>query len=166
MSNHYWLCETDRRHPIVSWCNARAILCRKLWNVLDACWCSVLTVSHLSGSHMDHLLIPALNLHTGSTFRQFGLLLRASSRSKNRNHMAEGVRQPGECWQPPLKASGFYETGNTKATFTIKRPRAKGVSSLASMRREKIPRKTSAFAIMYSDCWLQAYVMAARPHFP
>lgn len=66
--------DADRsRHTIASWCNARAILCRKLWSIADVSWCSVLTVIHLSGSQAAYLLIPALNLHTGSTFRQFGL---------------------------------------------------------------------------------------------
>ena len=82
--------------------------------------------------------------------------------------MAEGVLQAWGMLAATFKksASGFYETGNTKATVTIKRPRTKGGLLISQREEENIPRKTSAFAIMCSDCWLRAGVMAAKPHFP
>lgn len=36
--------------------------------------------------------------------------------AKNKKHMAYGVWQPGDCWQPPVNV-GFYETGTTKSSI-------------------------------------------------
>lgn len=57
--------------------------------------------------------------------------------------MAEGERQPGECWQPPLKVRqwGFMKLETQKRRLPLKRPCTKGVSSLASMRRKRSQEK-------------------------
>lgn len=143
MTNHYWLYETDSRTPIVSWCNTRAIPCRKLWNIVDLSWCSVFTVSHLSGSQMDHLLIPALNLHTGSALQTVwsptaSILEKQKQEPHGWGNMVAWGMLAATFKSAPV---GFYETGNTKATFTIKQSHTKGVSSLASMRRKRSQEK-------------------------
>lgn len=91
--------------------------------------------------------------------------------------MAEGVWQPGEKLAATFKSTPvgcfffclfFFppiETGNTK-TFTIKRSPAEGGLLIIQSEEEKIQRKTWTFAIMCSECWLQASVVTARPHFP
>lgn len=56
----------------------------------------------------------------------------------NKKHMAYGVWQPGDCWQPPLKV-GFYETGTTKSS--IKHKHSDGGLFISHYKEENSPRK-------------------------
>lgn len=90
--------------------------------------------------------------------RLFGLPLQAFWRSKNRNHMAKGVRQPEECWQPLLKEHQRVfrklETPKQRIYHTIKTSTHYGGSLISQREEQRIPRKTRAFPIMHSEYWL------------
>lgn len=133
--------ETDRRRLLTElWCNTRAILCKKLWNMQYLWQCSIL---FRSGSPRV-LPTPSHSLYEACTQE----LLSDSLVSR-----CEGLGEAktGSTWLKEYGSLGnvgshllrteFYETGNTKETFTIKRPLSEGVSSLASMRRKKDPKK-------------------------
>lgn len=101
---------------------------RKVENILDVCWCSAFTVSHLSGSQMDHLLIPALKPTRRKCFQTVSV--------SHCEHLGEAKQEPhgwGSTAAWGMLAStfkrvpvGFMKLETQKRRSPLNVPRTKG----------------------------------------